>query len=134
MPQKPEHKEVVDTIIDHDLDVRRLIDQVVKEGADTAAKQLIAAARKIFALRLSGKLGAEAAKKLLRDARKAVLLAQFSKHAGEIQQTVDKNMTAQIAAVRKLGKPLRELAPVRKADVLARELEKQAPAPMEGES
>lgn len=134
MPHAPDHKAVVDSIIDHDLDVRRLVDQVVKGGADTAAKQLIAVARKVFDLRLSGKLGAEAAKKLLRDARKAVLLAQFSKHAGEIQQVVDRNMDAQISAVRKLGRPLRELAPVRKADVLARELEKQAPAKGEGDA
>lgn len=126
MARTPEHKDVVDTIIDHDLDVKRLVEQVTAE-ADTAAKQLTAAAKRIFDLRLKGKLGAEAAKKLLRDARKAILLAHFANHVGELKKTVDANMDRQIAAVKKLGRPVRELAPVRKADLLAREIEKQAP-------
>lgn len=119
MPHKPEHKGVINALIDHELDVQQLVEQVSKE-APSAAKQLTAVTKRVFALRAQGKVNAQRAKQLLRDARKAILLAHFAGHVHELKKSTDAAVDRQLAEIRKLGRPVRELAPIQDADKLAR--------------
>lgn len=125
MPHKPEHKGVVDALIDHELDVQQLVDDVVKTSAPTAAKQLTEVTKRIFALRAQGKVNVAQAKQLLRDARKAILLAQFSRHVHDIKKTTDAAVDRQLGEIRKLGRPVAELGAINDADKMARAAERK---------
>lgn len=126
MPRNPDEQELVDAIIDGQLEAKALIEEVsAPTAAKRAAKKLGIVLRKLSKLVVAKRITAEQAKQLAREAYKAIALAEFAQHANKLKDMVDRNHERQMKAVRNLKGKVHQVAPIRRADFMKRELEKR---------
>lgn len=119
MARPSNHKAVVDTLVDEELDLRNLVEKV-NGKSQAVADHIMAMVARLF----GPQSHRHVSKQLLRQAWDTVFLEAFVQFVHEGQRHVDQNLRQQIAAIRKLGGPVTEIAAVTNEDVKARETEK----------
>jgi uncharacterized protein YjaZ len=124
MPHAPEHRGLVNALIDHEDEAQEMIDAVTKD-AGTAAAKLIAITRRLLAMRAAGQLSPQKAKALLQKARSNLLLATLMQHAPKMRQQLDAQWEREAAELAKLGGSPRGVAAIRSADKKARQAERK---------
>lgn len=126
MPHNPEHKALVDSIIDQEIDTANFVKEVVERYPKSGTAALMKAAmRRIVAMRLSNKITVERAKELMREAFRGFALFEYVNKVERIRDLVDKHVEEQHKQIAAHGKSLRSVGAIRNADIKNRELERQ---------
>lgn len=122
MSRPPPHKALVDAIIDGEVSAKELATRASELGPALGG-QMMKVTRAIMRARAKGAMTFSEARKMYVEAYHALSLAAFARVAHEL---VDKAQSASDAvhAEAKKIENLSEVAPIRKADFLAREAEK----------
>lgn len=123
MAHKPEHKALVDSLIDEQIDAKRLVAQAEK-GSPNITRKMMSVARQLVELGKKGKIQPKQARALWWESWKLLTLADHVQNLGDIQQSVDSHLDAQLKQAQSLNRPLREVGAIRNADIKARENEK----------
>ncbi len=119
MARTPEEKAVVDSIIDEGIDAQDLIDAAVKRAPDITKRMMIVA-KNVTTMRAKGKLTADRAKALLREAYVLLMKTAHAEQLPSIVKHADAHAEKQIAAVKKFGKPLKQVQAIRDLDAKER--------------
>lgn len=119
MSRKSDEKAVVDALVDEELDLRDLVERVKEVGSD-AGDQIMAAVDKLIGKEVHGSIS----KQLLRQAFELIFVAHFIRLVHRAQKIADSNLAQQVAAIRKFGRPITEIAAVSDEDVKQRIMEK----------
>jgi hypothetical protein len=124
MAQKPEVQALADAIIDEQLDAETLIERSSEAGPSIAAR-ITHVARELFTRYQAGRITFGRMRELRTQAYVALVLGEHVKHLEAVKDHVDQHHDAQLAEAKRSGKPLRELAPIRKADLAARKKQRE---------
>lgn len=119
MPRPADHKAVVDTFIDEELDTQKLT-----ERTGSAAVQMADRMMSIVKKALAAGVQPDELKRLLREAWIALFFNTYVAFAEDVMSLTDANVVNQIAAIKKFGKPLDQLSAIIDEDVKARAAEK----------
>lgn len=116
-------QKLINAIIDGEVEAKKLSEKARDFGVDLG-KKLTAASKKIVAARASGTISAEQAKKFFKEAFINLTLIGFAEVAQEVADH-SKQVAGDIyVAARQMGDGLPKASPIRKADFVAREVEK----------
>jgi hypothetical protein len=127
----PEHKPLIDAIIDAELEAKQMVEAIIK-GADGTRARMRMFTRQLVALRMAGKVNGEQATQMLARGIRDLLLAEYAQHVGTIVAAADAQHEREMQAIKQLGKPLKEVGAIRNADIKARELERAGATDDEG--
>lgn len=125
MAHKPEHKEVIDSIIDQEIETAGFVRDIVEKlPGSLPVERMKVLARRVVALRRENKITLARARVILDEGFRVLMSFVYTQHVHSIKELVDKHVEAQVAAINRLQRPLSELSPIRNSDIKARELEK----------
>lgn len=123
MPHAPEHKEIVDAVIDGELEAKALVDDAMK-NAKTIAGRLREVARRLVKLRRAGMISPAQSADLWERAFISLHLVEFARMAQRVRDVADESSTRIRKASEKLGAEITKVGAIRNADIKARALEK----------
>jgi hypothetical protein len=118
----PEAEAVLESLIEHELETQRHIDEVLDSLGPTKAK-LKRLSRKLYNARANGTMTRGEAKRAWRDGFTLLALYEYASDVGALMGVVDTQLEAQYRAVKafaKTGKSLTALRPIRSIEIKAR--------------
>lgn len=124
--RKPAHKALVDAIIDGEIEARALSQRAAELGPSLSV-QMMKVVRAITIARNKGKMDMRRARELYFEAYQALSLAAFARVAHEVVDVAQAAADAVYTHASNV-EDLKDVAPIRKADFMERELEKAAKA------
>lgn len=123
MAIQPEHKGIVNAIIDSELSALAIAQDAVK-GASSAAERVTAVLQKLLLLRDARKVDAKQAKELAREAFQHLALIEYVNNVHDVQKLVDSSINNERVEIKKTGKPLSEIKMITNLDLKTRIMEK----------
>lgn len=127
-PRNPEHKGLIDSIIDQEIEAAELVNKISGRAAGLVPR-LSAVARALVKLRINGKITEEQARAKWGQEYTDQLLADYAEIAPQAVALVDKHLPNQVKEIEKLDRPLGEVGAIRNIDIKARAVEKAKPPP-----
>lgn len=123
MARPPSEKKLIDAIIDGELAAKELIEEAKRDGAKYG-EILTRVSRAITQARVSGQISAAQAKALFKETYITLTMRGFVEVAQQVADHSGEVARAIRIAAQGLGADLVKASPIRKADFVARELEK----------
>lgn len=126
MSRAPSHKKLVDAIIDGELAAKDLATRAAELGPSLSV-QMMNVTKALNAARVAGRITMAEARKLYLEAYQNLSLLAFARVAQDVVDTAQATTDAVLQEMGKVEK-LSDVAPIREADYIARELEKKSAA------
>lgn len=123
MARTASEKKLIDAIIDGELAAKELIEEAKRDGKKYG-EVLTRVSRVITKARAEGSITREQARNIFKESYISLTLAGFAEVAQQVADHSSEVAGAIRVAAKELGEGLVKASPIRKADFLARELEK----------
>jgi hypothetical protein len=124
MPHDPDHKPIVDAIIDHELDAAALAEEAYQSGK-TAMERVTKMLETIASMVDRGTLSLDHARRLWTEGFTILVLNEHVKIVERLKLKVDGSSQRMIDESKKLGARIRKVGAIRNIDIKFRETEKK---------